>query len=201
MALADRDRWNARHAAAASDCEELPNAWLAAADLPRSGEAIDLATGRGGSALWLAERGLTTTGVDISATGLAIARAQAARRGLSDRVAWIEADLDGWDPAERRWDIVACTRYLDRQLIPAIRRAVRPGGWAVVEVLSVAVDDPDRDRTGRPPRFRAEPNELLRWFSDWHVARYEEQGGTAAIVVQHPIPAAGSHRGVVLGSG
>jgi SAM-dependent methyltransferase len=60
------------------------------ADLP-PGRALDLGCGEGADALWLAERGWAVTAVDISATALGRARAEAERRGL--QVDWQQADL------------------------------------------------------------------------------------------------------------
>jgi SAM-dependent methyltransferase len=68
------------------------NAALAqrADDLP-PGRALDLGCGEGGDALWLAERGWAVTALDISATALGRARAEADRRGLA--VDWRQQDL------------------------------------------------------------------------------------------------------------
>lgn len=59
-------------------------------DVP-PGRALDLGCGEGGDALWLAERGWTVTAVDISATAVERARAEATRRGLD--VDWQQRDL------------------------------------------------------------------------------------------------------------
>ena len=49
-----------------------PNKFLAQSAhlLPNSGRALDLATGEGRNAVFLAKHGLTTTGVDVSQVGL-----------------------------------------------------------------------------------------------------------------------------------
>ncbi len=67
-----------------------------AGDLPL-GRALDLGCGEGGDALWLAERGWTVTGLDISPTALARAEQAARHAGLADRTDWVAADLA--DPA------------------------------------------------------------------------------------------------------
>lgn len=59
-------------------------------DLP-PGRALDLGCGEGADALWLAERGWTVTGVDISNTALTRAREEAERRDLT--VEWVQQDL------------------------------------------------------------------------------------------------------------
>lgn len=64
------------------------------------GRALDLGSGEGGDVLWLAERGWDATGIDLSSTAVARARAAAAERGLA-RAHFIAADLGEWcdDPA------------------------------------------------------------------------------------------------------
>lgn len=136
MAEIDRTRWEARYASGAMPAHAGANRWLAAqaAHLDRVTaasaaplHALDIACGTGGSLEWLAQRGWQVTGVDISATALAQARARLAANGLLDRVTLIEADLDVWRPVEG-YDLVTCFFFLDRRLWPALRAAVRPGG-------------------------------------------------------------------------
>jgi SAM-dependent methyltransferase len=56
--------------------------------------AIDLGCGEGGVAIWLAQAGFHTVGVDFSTVALRKARAAAARVGLdADRLRFVEGDL------------------------------------------------------------------------------------------------------------
>lgn len=58
------------------------------------GRSLDLGSGEGGDALWLAQRGWQATGVDISATAVARANEAAAAAGLSEnRARFVVADL------------------------------------------------------------------------------------------------------------
>jgi tellurite methyltransferase len=151
----------------------------AAGLLPEGAEVLDLACGEGQALVWLAGRGLRCTGVDVSAIGLGKAQALAESRGVE--VSWVQADLDQWDPDERQWDVVLCIHFLSRDLIPRIRRAVRPGGLVLIEVLAEGAEV--------DPRFTAAPNELLRWFVDWRVLTYEELPGdrpVASLVARKP---------------
>ncbi len=72
----------------------LPNAVLAdiTADLT-PGSVLDIGCGEGGDALWLASRGWKVTAVDVSATVLERARAQAAERGLAANVNFEKCDV------------------------------------------------------------------------------------------------------------
>lgn len=82
-----------------------PNRFLEAeAENLRPGRALDLGTGEGRNAIWLAERGWQVTGVDFSAVGLAKARQFAERRGA--KVEWITADLRDYLPTAGGYDLV-----------------------------------------------------------------------------------------------
>ncbi|NII42497.1 SAM-dependent methyltransferase [Curtobacterium flaccumfaciens] len=99
--------------------------------------ALDLGSGEGGDALWLAGQGWQVTAVDIAANALARGRAQAERVGLGDRVSWVQADLATWDTDER-FDLVAASFLHSSVSFPrsaVLRRAttfVAPGGHLAV---------------------------------------------------------------------
>lgn len=103
------------------------------------GRALDLGCGEGGDAIWLAERGWTVTGVDISPTAVARATRAAADRGLTGRTRFETVDLDTWRTDETFDLVTAC--FLQSPLAfgraEVLRRAARlvaPGG----HLLSVA---------------------------------------------------------------
>lgn len=89
MALDDRDRWDREHLAKrttqqpATFLKEIfeGNRW----PIPR-GQALDLATGKGQNAIFLAERGFEVLGVDISSVALDEARQSAEEKSL--KVNW-----------------------------------------------------------------------------------------------------------------
>lgn len=90
------------------------------------GVGLDLASGEGRNAIWLAERGWDMTAVDFSAV--------AAERGRehSDSVEFMVADVLTWEP-DRRFDLVLIAYlHLDEsEFEPLIRRATMwlvPGG-------------------------------------------------------------------------
>lgn len=107
-----------------------------AADLT-PGTALDLGSGEGGDALWLAQNGWSVTAVDISPTALARGRAAAEAAGLAGRIRWIAADLATWQP-DGPFDLVTAHFLqspveLPREVI--LRRAaarVTPGGVLLV---------------------------------------------------------------------
>lgn len=101
------------------------------------GTALDLGSGEGGDALWLALNGWSVTAVDISPTALARGQADAEAAGLTGRIRWIAADLATWRP-DGPFDLVTAHFLqspveLPREVI--LRRAaanVVPGGVLLV---------------------------------------------------------------------
>ena len=100
-----------------------------------AGRAIDLGTGEGRNAIWLAERGWQVTAVDFSAAGLARAGRLAAERGVS--VDWVQADLLDYKPAPGGYDLVLVV-YIHlpsaslARIFRAAAAAVAPGGTLLV---------------------------------------------------------------------
>ncbi len=100
-----------------------------------AGRAVDLGTGEGRNAIWLAERGWQVTAVDFSVAGLARAARLAAERGVS--VDWVQADLLDYQPAPGAYDLVLVA-YIHlpaaglARVFRAAAAAVAPGGTLLV---------------------------------------------------------------------
>ena len=130
-----------------------------------------LACGAGRNALFLASRGFEVDAVDISSVAIDLARAEAARRDLS--VNWQVADLDDFDPGERRYDVITMIRYTNRVIWPRLAAALATDGWLVMEQHLRT----RHDVAGPSDEFRLAPGELLDAFGDLRVIRYAEEYG------------------------
>lgn len=128
--------WDDRYGSAEQVWSGQPNAQLVAqaGGLP-PGEALDAGCGEGADAIWLASRGWTVTGVDVSPVGLERAARRAAAEGeqVAGRITWRRADLLTWAPEPARFDLVtAAYMHLPREAFESFQRrladAVRPGG-------------------------------------------------------------------------
>jgi len=86
------------------------------------GRALDLGSGEGRNAVWLAERGWQVTAVDFSPVALDKARRLAQARGVT--VDWVLADLRGYRPEPGAYHLVLVA-YL--HLSPLERVAVLAG--------------------------------------------------------------------------
>jgi len=100
-----RTRWDARHAAhdPIETIEADPSLEEEVAPLT-PGRALDLGTGDGRNAVWLAQHGWQVTGVDFSSVGLERARTWAQVQGVT--ISWKLADLLAWQPPAQAFDLV-----------------------------------------------------------------------------------------------
>lgn len=72
------------------------------------GRALDIGSGEGADARWLAERGWQVTALDVSRVALDRGAAHAARAGaeIARRIDWLHADLLDWSPDAAAYDLV-----------------------------------------------------------------------------------------------
>src|SRR5579872_3307932 len=133
--------WNL-HYADAANLDFTPEPLLfEAAEILAPGRALDLACGPGRNALYLAGLGWQVTAVDRSPVAIHLLRERSGDLDIDIR----QADLERGEftPAPESVDLVCDTLYLQRDLIPAIRAALRPGGVFVGAML--LQNDPGRE--------------------------------------------------------
>jgi tellurite methyltransferase len=169
MALEDRDRWEGRYRSGRRSPNEPPSEFLAAhADLI-SGRVLDVAAGAGRNALFLARRGAIVEALDISLTGLRLARQEAAAEGLTLLAA--QVDLESFPLPRRRYDAIINIRYLQRSLFVPFRQAIKPGGIILFETFLIDQQALSEHRTAA---YLLQRGELRAAFSDWDVLICEE---------------------------
>lgn len=132
------------------------------------GRVVDLGIGLGGNAFYLAARGASVLGIDISERAVRALRRTALNRGF--RLELIVADLDDFPLPVNRFAAVLCFFYLNRRLFPRIRNSLKPGGVLLMESF---VTDPQRPKKDQPG-YRLAERELLAAFGDWEVIDYAE---------------------------
>ncbi|KJF22899.1 class I SAM-dependent methyltransferase [Rhodococcus sp. AD45-ID] len=118
----------------------LPNAALAdiTADLT-PGSVLDIGCGEGGDALWLAGRGWTVTAIDVSATVLERARAQAAERGLTANVTFEKYDASQSFP-DGSFDLVSAQYFHTPIGIPREQVLARAAVTVALQGVLLIVD-------------------------------------------------------------
>ncbi|WP_032377577.1 class I SAM-dependent methyltransferase [Rhodococcoides fascians] len=118
---------------------EAPNATLVeVATTLKRGRALDLASGQGRNAIWLATRGWTVDAVDFSSVGLTRASriAATAPTSVRERLTWIHADVTQL-ATEPNYDLVIMF-YLHlppegrRKAVSAAVSALKPDGILMI---------------------------------------------------------------------
>jgi len=100
-----REDWDRRYAAVENLWAAKPNRFLVAEVSELTpGRALDLASGEGQNAIWLASLGWHVTGVDYSEVAIAKSQARAKRDGVD--VDFVCADLVSYEPARAAFDLV-----------------------------------------------------------------------------------------------
>jgi tellurite methyltransferase len=168
----DQRRWDEKHVAGHS--EDSPSSFLrevldSSAWTVEPGRALDVATGKGRNAVFLAEHGFKVDAMDISAVALEEARKTAQAKKLN--INFIVADLDHADLPEAAYDLIVNFNFLERALIPKMKAALKPGGHIVFETFLI-----DQKELGHPrnPAYLLGHNELLELFSGFRVLYYRE---------------------------
>jgi SAM-dependent methyltransferase len=188
MAEEDRAHWDRRWGENLHEEGDPPD-WLAefASELPESGRGLDVAAGAGRAALWLARRGLEVTAVDVSPVGLGRLAETARSEGLA--VETLVTDLEVAPLPRGPWHVVSCFAYLQRDLFPAIREILAPGGIFLCEISTIR----NLERHERPPaRFLLKENELLRLCAPLSILYYREgwigDRAIARVIARRAIP-------------
>jgi cyclopropane fatty-acyl-phospholipid synthase-like methyltransferase len=148
-----------------------PNALLLATVAGRApGRALDICTGQGRNAVFLASQGWDVTAVDVSDEGLEVAMRSAERAGV--RMRTVRARTDDFVFGTVTWDLIvavyAPVPLTDAGYAQRISEGLRPGGVVVIE--SFASEASEADRTP----VDIDPAELQRAFGSLRVLRFED---------------------------
>jgi tellurite methyltransferase len=163
----DAARWNERYQQEPfrTPIDARPLLVQNAALLPQQGLAIDVAMGLAGNASFLLERGLRVIGVDISE--VAVRQAKVRLPALFAAV----ADLNRFYLPPAIFDVILNFYYLQRELWPVYKFALRPGGLLFIETLTL---DMLQIHPETEPEYLLQPGELYASFADMQILVYRE---------------------------
>jgi len=136
-----------------------------------TGKALDFACGFGRNAFLLAKNGYAVEGFDRNEAAVAFCNDKAKKEDLPFSARC--ADLENKRPfSDTCFDLVTCFYYLDRNIIPTLKSALKIGGVLVYETFLID----QHLQFGKPSRsaFCWHHNELLRNFADFHILFYHE---------------------------
>jgi len=146
--------------------------------LPTKGDALDLACGRGGNALLMAEKGLSVKAWDISEVAIDKLTARALDKGLT-----VDAqvrDVIKNPPEPNSLDVLFVSHFLSRSLCPALYEAIKPGGLLMYQTFC---EQKVSDSGPNNPDYLLADNELLSLFEGMKVRVYREE----ALLGQHDV--------------
>lgn len=137
--------------------------------LPQQGCALDLASGLGGNALFLAERGLAVSAWDISAVALKQLDATARARNLPIHTQ--HQAIDSKSFGKDCFDVIVVSRFLDRSLTNAIIAALKKDGLLFYQTFTQVKATPDGPNNNA---YLLAPLELLLMFAELQVIYYRD---------------------------
>jgi tellurite methyltransferase len=151
-----------RHYSEAENLDLTPAPLLVeVADMLPPGRALDLACGAGRNAIHLVGLGWRVTAVDASPAAIRFLRRKAPQ--VDARIANLETGEFAIEPGA--YDLICDFFYLQRDLFPAIRNGVRPGGTFAGAIHLAG---------GARHSFVMQPGELRNEFAGWKILFYSE---------------------------
>ncbi|MDR5171357.1 methyltransferase domain-containing protein [Methylobacillus flagellatus] len=147
-----------------------PSAWLVEHShyIKPGGRVLDVASGAGRNAVWLARQGFRVTAVDRDAAALATLKSQAPDIEVQAR----DLEQGAWPYVGEYFDAIVVCRYLYRPLLPVLADSLAAQGVLIYETFMQG-----HEQYGRPsnPDFLLRSNELADTFKPLlRIAAYEE---------------------------
>ena len=171
------EKWNRRYCTAP---DEFPEASRVLQDfshlLPAQGDALDLACGLGGNALFLAKTQLSVQAWDISNVAINKLNTHALSKQL--HIHTETRDVITSPPQAESFDVIIISYFLHRPLTKFICDALRPGGVLFYQTFTrnkVSNEGPSN------PDFLLSDNELLELFGNFQLLAFREEGKTGNI--------------------
>ena len=172
--------WEEKYRSGERGKEDAPTILLTeTAEKLTPGTAIDLACGAGRNALYLAEHGWNVTAVDGSKAAIEIVRERASARGLHVHTEVADLTAPGFAIPAAAFDVVLIAYYLQRDLFPKAKAAVRPGG---ILIAIAHLPEPGESWSEK----RAAPGELRAFFEDWEIL-WEYEGASRDPAHRRPV--------------
>ncbi len=179
----DKERWDKKYDTEKFIFGEQPVPFLTQnIHLLPKGKALDIAMGEGRNGVYLATQGFEVVGLDISPKGLAKAHKLAEQNNV--KIETRVVDLENHQLEKNAYDVILLMYYMQRDLWPQIREALKPGGMAIIETYNM-----DHLKHARfNPKWLLKDNELLGAFKDMKIIRYQayedDKQAYSSIIVQ-----------------
>lgn len=133
------------------------------------GRALDIAMGEGRNAVYLAKKGFSVDGVDISEVALRKAKLLAKENHVS--INTVNADLTTYTIKPESYDVIININYLQRSLVSEIKKGLKRGGVVVYENWTL---EQLQNSPGVRKDVLLKKGELKELFKDFQVLVYRE---------------------------
>jgi SAM-dependent methyltransferase len=173
MVFSDEDKWNAIYNSKKLT-EDFSPAYILKEFhhlLPTQGKALDLASGLGTNALFLAQHNLQSHAWDISSA--AIDKLKDISSSLNLDINTEVRDVVSSPPEKNSFDVIVVSHFLDRQIMPEIIAALRKNGLLFYQTFTMARVQESGPSSGK---YRLGKNELLDLCKDLDTIVYREEG-------------------------
>lgn len=148
---------------------------------------LDIATGEGRNAVFLAKKGFVVDGVDISPVGLR--KAQQLAREQRAKIRTINADLNKYRIKPGTYEVILNFYYLQRSLFPEIKAGLKRGGVVVFETHTTE-QLKNKDGASWTKDFLLQPGELKTAFAGYKILHYSETNdgvnAVASLIAKKP---------------
>ena len=168
-----QERWNQRYLEKVFSAPEPVFVLSENRHLLTSGKALEIASGFGGNAIFLAENNYQVDAFDYSEIALQKLSEYASTQSLAITTATV--DLENVSLPSEHYDLIIGSYYLQRGLFPALLSALKPGGLFIYQTFSgQCVDGAGLEN----PDFRLGQGELLTICSEHSILYYREDNGS-----------------------
>ncbi len=169
MALNDKLKWDKKYQTTPSLLEkrEPSNKLINLLTKVKGKKALDVASGAGRNSIYLATNGFEVEAIDISQ----IALNELEKKGF-DNITCKLVDLDEYEIPKNSYDFIIMTNFLDRNLIPKLKTALKKDGILFIETYMY---DEINEKPPSNPDFLLQKDELKSFFDNkFEILDYDE---------------------------
>lgn len=168
MALNDKEKWNKKY-------EETPRLLqqrdaspklIQALKYVKGINALEIACGAGRNSIFLASNNFDVLALDISEVALKTLD-EKDLKNIKTKV----VDLEEYLFEENNYDLIVQTNYLERKIIPSLKKALKKDGVIIIETY---MEHEENEKPPSNPDFLLKEGELKEIFSDFEILEYDE---------------------------
>lgn len=168
MAQKDKEKWNKKYKNTPRLMENRdPSKKLLESIKHANGKkALEIACGTGRNSIYLAKNGFEIEAYDISD----IAINHIKNLNIKNLKAF-QKDLENFTPKIDEFDLIVQTNYLDRNIIPNLKKALKKNGIIIIETY---MEHEENEKPPSDPTFLLKKDELKKLFDEFEILDYEE---------------------------